>query len=304
MQATGGVADDGVVAALLAGLHRIERDRRGVAALGPAYGRHADALSPGLQLVGGRGAERVGGTQQHRVAVGDEHAREPADGRGLAGAVDADHEDDARRTVGALRRDRAVVRRVDRRQQLLAQDRLGALRVGDALDLDPGTEALDQLLGRRDADVGGQQGVLDLLPGVLVETVPAEQRQQATAERRLRPGEPLAQTDEPSGRRRRLLDLRCQRFLRRDVAALDVVGVGLVDLPWLRQRRLEPVAGRRGLLLRVLAEVVEATVDRVGRGQSLAAGADHEGGDAADHEDGDDQTDEDEKGSFRHGQRS
>ena len=60
---------------------------------------------------------------------------------------------------------------------------------------------LDQFLGGGDADVGGEQGVLDLLPGVLVEVLARQQREQPLAERVLRAGEPGAEADEPSGRR-------------------------------------------------------------------------------------------------------
>ena len=50
-----------------------------------------------------------------------------------------------------------------------------------------------------DADVGGEQGVLDLLPGVLVEVVAGQQREQPLAERVLRAGEPGAQPDQAAG---------------------------------------------------------------------------------------------------------
>ena len=67
-----------------------------------------------------------------------------------------------------------------------------------------GAQPLDERLGRRDADVGGEEGVLDRLPRVLVEAVTAQQRQQPLAEAALRAREPLAQADEP---RRRALGL-------------------------------------------------------------------------------------------------
>ena len=57
-----------------------------------------------------------------------------------------------------------------------------------AVDPQPGAQPLDELLGRLDADVGGQQGVLDRLPGVLVEPVAGEQREQAAPEAALRAG--------------------------------------------------------------------------------------------------------------------
>ena len=55
----------------------------------------ADPLAPGLELVGGGGAEGVGGAEDDALAVADQHAGDLADRRRLAGAVDADHEDDA-----------------------------------------------------------------------------------------------------------------------------------------------------------------------------------------------------------------
>ena len=53
--------------------------------------------------------------------------------------------------------------------------------------------------GGLDADVGGDQAVLDLLPGVLVEVVAGEHGEQAAAERVLRAGEPGPQPDHPAG---------------------------------------------------------------------------------------------------------
>ena len=54
----------------------------------------------------------------------------------------------------------------------------------------------DQFGGRTDADVGGDQGVLDRLPGVLVEPVTTQQGQQATTQGALRSGQPLAEPDQ------------------------------------------------------------------------------------------------------------
>jgi hypothetical protein len=68
-----------------AGLDRVEGDRGGVGAVAVgADGRHADALAPGLQLVGGRRTEGVCRTEERRPCPRDEHAGELADGRGLA----------------------------------------------------------------------------------------------------------------------------------------------------------------------------------------------------------------------------
>ena len=57
-------------------------------------------------------------------------------------------------------------------------------------------------IGDDRAEIGDQQGVLDGLPGVLVEVTAAEQSEHAAAQRVLRLGEPPAQPLEPAlGRR-------------------------------------------------------------------------------------------------------
>ncbi len=117
----------------------------------------------------------------------------------------------------------AVHGRVDELDQLVAQH--GARVAGLlAVDAQPGAQRLDQLLGRRDADVRGQQGVLDGLPGVLVEAVARQQAQQAPAEPALRAREPLAQPDDPGGRRLGLLDGRSGRLLDQQVVGDGYVG--------------------------------------------------------------------------------
>ena len=82
-----------------AGPHGLEGDGRGVAALGAADDLDADPLAPGGELVDGGGAEGVGRAEHDRLVLGDEDPRDLADGGGLAGAVDADDEDDAGPTV-------------------------------------------------------------------------------------------------------------------------------------------------------------------------------------------------------------
>ena len=69
--------------------------------------------------------------------------------------------------------------------------------LGCALDPEPGAQTLDHLLGGPDAEVGGEEDVLDGLPGVLVEPLAAEQGEQAAAEAALRPGQPLPEADQP-----------------------------------------------------------------------------------------------------------
>ena len=134
----------------------------------------------------------------------------------------------------------------------------------DAVDPQPGPQPVDQLLGRRDADVGGQQGVLDRLPGVLVEAVARQQRQQPAAEAALRAGQPLAQPDQPR---------------RRPSRASRRVGSGAAP------RR----AGRRPPATSVSARGGEMTsVPCVGAGTACAAPpARQQAGQQADRDDGD-----------------
>ena len=175
-----------------AALDRLERDAGRVGALGAAHDLDTDPLAPGRELLDRRRAERVGRAERHGAVLGDQDPRDLADGRGLAGAVDAHHEHHAGGAVGSGDLQPAVHAGVDEADQLFAQHALGVRGV-PALDPQPGAQALDQLLGGRDTDVGGQQGVLDGLPGVLVEAVAAEQREQPAPEPALRAGEPLAQ---------------------------------------------------------------------------------------------------------------
>ena len=99
MQPARGVDHDDVGARRDALVDGVERHRRRVGALGSAHHLGAHPRRPGLQLVGGGGAEGVGGAQHDPPAVGDQHPREFADGRGLAGAVDADDQQHRRVVV-------------------------------------------------------------------------------------------------------------------------------------------------------------------------------------------------------------
>ena len=120
-----------------AGLDGVEGDGRRVGAvLVGAHGRDADARAPRLELVGGRGAEGVGGTQQHLPVLGNEDAGQLADGRRLAGAVDADDEDDGRAVADAAAGDAAVHVGLDEGEQVVAQPAADRGLVGGAVDLD------------------------------------------------------------------------------------------------------------------------------------------------------------------------
>ena len=181
LQPAGGVDDHDVDALREPGTDGLEGDAGGVAGLRAADHGDADALAPGGELLGRGGAEGVRRPQHDGAALGDEHARQLADRRGLAGAVDADDQHDAGPTGHGSGVQRAVHVGADQRQQLLAQHVAGdGVR---ALHAQPGPEVVDQLGGGGDADVGGEQGVLEVLPRLLVQPVPREQREQAAPER-------------------------------------------------------------------------------------------------------------------------
>jgi hypothetical protein len=157
----------------------VEGDAGRVAALGPATVWRADPVAPGLQLVGGGGAEGVRRAEHHGAAVGDQHPGELAAGGRLAGAVDPDDEHDGRDAALVRHRlEAAVDVPADRGEQLLAQQRPQLADGADAVDADLLAQPADQLAGGGDAHVGGDQRVLDLLPGVLVEVVARQQREQ------------------------------------------------------------------------------------------------------------------------------
>src|SRR5664280_276619 len=109
-----------------------------------------------------------------------------------------------------------------------------------AQHLHSGAQIAHDLLGGAHPDVGLQQGVLDLLPRVLVQDVPGEQGEQPAAKRRLRARQPGAQPDQPAGGRCRGLQQQIRRRLhsgrkalvdnaRRFLDADRAVGAGQVD---------------------------------------------------------------------------
>ena len=70
-----------VLARLLQG---VEGEARGIGALLARQHRRADPLAPDLELLDGRGPERVAGGDHHLQALGAEFLRQLADGGGLA----------------------------------------------------------------------------------------------------------------------------------------------------------------------------------------------------------------------------
>jgi hypothetical protein len=161
----GGVDQHVVDPARLGRLEGVEDHRRRVGARLRAHHRHPQALAPERELLDGRGAEGVGGGEQHRLPLPERALGELGDRGRLAGAVDADDQRDPgagsaeRRLRGVEEQDRHPV------DQHLAElqdvERLAPLEVP--------ADLLDQLETGLDAEVGPDQRLLQVLQGLLVE---------------------------------------------------------------------------------------------------------------------------------------
>lgn len=176
LQPSGGVDDQHVDPRLGRLLHRVPHHARRIAAFRTGHDRHADAVGPGPQLPDRGGAERVARGQHHAVILLHEQMRELRDGRRLAAAIDADHQDHLR---PRKRLDR------DRRRDLLQHllDLLG--------DHQPDAEffhvALEATLGQPPADlsrglraqVGRDQRLLDIVERRIIQPRSAEPRKVA-----------------------------------------------------------------------------------------------------------------------------
>ena len=169
MEPAGRVADHHVRLPCLGGGDGVEGNGSGVAALRPANDLRPGPVGPLRKLVDGRGAVGIGGGDddiQTKLLL--QMPGDLADRRRLAGAVDPD--DHQHRgavaqvdpgAVGALRRG-SLRQNCD---QPLAQ----LLAVGDLPRLDLVLETPDHGGGRRCADVGENQRLLEVLPRLLVD---------------------------------------------------------------------------------------------------------------------------------------
>ena len=163
-----GVDEDDVAAARLAGDDGIEAHSGRIAAFladdldpagRPAAAGRAGALGPRQQLLARRGAEGVGGGEQDLLIRVDEVARELADARRLARAVDADDHDHRRR----LRADDE--RPLERLEQLLDAARQQPARRGRVANMrarDAPLQLVEQIDGGLGTGVGLQQRDLEV----------------------------------------------------------------------------------------------------------------------------------------------
>ena len=183
LQATCGVHEHGVDALLLASLHGIKRDGCGVGAfLLGTHGLHAHAVTPGGQLLGRGRTERIRGAQEQGLTVSDHHAGNLADRGGLTDAIHADDQHHAGVAVATGGLQLAVHVGADNLHELFAEHLLHGGGVARTLNAHTLLQRLHQAGGRLGTEVSEQQGLLNLVPDVLVDAVAGEQSQQALAE--------------------------------------------------------------------------------------------------------------------------
>ena len=96
MESARRVAEDDIDISRLRRGERVEQHRAGVRALNRADDLAVGAVCPNFKLIRRRRAERVRRAQQHALALALESVGDLADGRGLAHAVHADDQHDAR----------------------------------------------------------------------------------------------------------------------------------------------------------------------------------------------------------------
>ncbi len=180
LQPAGGVDQQNVAAIRLRGRQGIERQSRRIRAMGARDHRRAGAFTPDLQLLDRSRTKGIAGGQHHLAAFVGELGGELADGGGLAGAVDPDHENDER-----LLRAIDLERLRHRRQHLLdlggddGLDLVGRNRLVVAAVADGGRNPRRHL----GAEIGTQQHVLDVLDHGAVELALGDQIGHGAAER-------------------------------------------------------------------------------------------------------------------------
>ena len=185
MEAAGRVDDHDVAAARHGGLHGVVGDGGRIGAALGADEVRSGPLRPDLELLLRRRPVRVRRGDDDRAAVLREPRRELADRRRLAGAVDADDEDH-----GGLVGDVEDRRLAEELGHLLGQRRV------QIRELAAGLEPPHELGGGADADVAGDERLLEPLPVGVVAGIERGRRRELARERSARLGERVAQPRE------------------------------------------------------------------------------------------------------------
>lgn len=158
MQAARGVAEDELDVALVGSVVGIVADGSGVGIVLALHDLAAEALGPDAELLDGGGAEGISRGEEDAVALLLEEAGELGRGGGFAGAIDADDEDDLR--LGGEGAQHEVVAREDF-EDLFAGDFDHGLGRHFLL---PRLERLQDGGGHRHAEIGADEGLLELVP--------------------------------------------------------------------------------------------------------------------------------------------
>jgi hypothetical protein len=114
----------------------------------------AGPVGPGLELLGGGGAERVAGGHHDGAAVSGLLGAELADGGGLADAVDAHEEPHVGRPLGARLEVDLAVQAGQAVLHLVLEGVEQRLGVGDLLGPDAVAQPVEQGGAEADADIG------------------------------------------------------------------------------------------------------------------------------------------------------
>ena len=160
VQPPGGVGDQHVHVARTRRFDGIEQHGRRIRAGRMFNHVAAGALPPDFQLLDGGGAEGVSGDQQHVFALRLEFARQFADCRGFARAVDADDENHVGR--GAAHVNRLFVA-FQNRLHFAFQVKFDLRRVAQLLFRHFVLQAADNALRRRHAEIGENQDFFEML---------------------------------------------------------------------------------------------------------------------------------------------
>ena len=200
------------------------------------------------------GAEGVCGTEEDRLALCDQDAGQLAAGRRLARAIDSDHEDDCRLTLRMIEVDGPIHVWSDKFDQLVVQDPAGPGRIGDAVNRQFRAQLLDQFRGRAHAKIRGDEGGFEVIPGVVVELVGAQELCQTTGQGVVAVGQTATESCHPRARslrslnpgfgRRLRLGRRSRGRGRTSLRPLLTSGLGFLGRGRLNLRRLGTLAKR------------------------------------------------------------
>ena len=159
---------EGIVNSRLRRLQGVEQHRAGIGALAAAHDLHARTVCPNFELVRRRRAEGIRRAQQHALALLFVAVGELADARGLAHAVHADDEHDARR-CGEVE---ARIADLELLFQNVAQRLLNVVAALNALFVYHLTQLLHGVRRDRRAEVCHDQALLQLVVEILIDGLP------------------------------------------------------------------------------------------------------------------------------------